>query len=279
MLAHHVDGLLVAPVSDQSRSPLRQIIRQALPVVLVDRFVPDLRCDVVRGDSYLGAQLLVRHLLEVGHERIGLIAGPSNVSTARDRTLGFRETLPRRVSPSTSRLSFRPTASTRRAAASRWTSFSRAPRAPDRRFSPGTTSSPRARLQAIRASGRSVPEDIAVVCFDDNDYAAIVYPFLTVVATPAETFGTIATQLLLERIAGRAPERPRVVILPPELIVRVSCGANLARQATRAPAGRRACLKHLLTDRLGGGSYGRPAIVRPPVFQGGSVVIRFSASG
>src|SRR3954464_3522934 len=93
MLAHHVDGLLVAPVSDQSRSPLRQIIRQELPVVLVDRFVPDLRCDVVRGDSYLGAQLLVRHLVAVGPERIALLAGPDNGSSGRGRTRGFRDTM------------------------------------------------------------------------------------------------------------------------------------------------------------------------------------------
>ena len=232
MLAHHVDGLLVAPVSDQSRSPLRQVIRQALPVVLVDRFVPDVRCDVVRGDSYLGAQLLVRHLLEVGHERIGLIAGPSNVSTARDRTIGFRDALTAagvavdeslivqtdRVDPESGRIAMdellsRPVPPQ---AVLAWNNFLAA-----------------GALQAIRASGRSVPEDIAVVCFDDNDYAAIVHPFLTVVASPAETFGTIATQLLLERIAGRAPERPRVVILPPELVVRVSCGANLARDGQR----------------------------------------------
>jgi LacI family transcriptional regulator len=88
-------------------------------------------------------------------------------------------------------------------------------------------------LKAVRASGRSVPEDVAVVCFDDNDYAAIVYPFLTVVATPADTFGSIATQLLLERISGRAQERPRLVVLPPELIVRVSCGTGIGRGGPR----------------------------------------------
>ena len=225
MLAHHVDGLLVAPVSDQSRSPLRQIIRQGLPVVLVDRFVSDLRCDVVRGDSYLGAQMLVRHLVEVGHKKIGLIAGPPNVSTARDRTLGFRETLASaglpveeswivetdRVDPQGGRIAMEQllARSTLPTAILVWNNFLAA-----------------GALQAIRASGRRVPADVAVVCFDDNDYAAIVYPFLTVVATPAESFGTIATQLLLERMAGREPERPRLVVLPPELIVRVSCGAK-----------------------------------------------------
>jgi LacI family transcriptional regulator len=225
MLAHQVDGLLVAPVSDQSGSPLRQLIRQALPVVLVDRSVSDLRCDVVRGDSYLGAQLLVQHLLDVGHRRIGLIAGPANVSTARDRERAYRETLAAasvpvdeawilrtdRVDAEGGRLAMnallsRPPLPT---AVFAWNNF----------LAAGV-------LQSIRESGRRVPEDLAVVCFDDNDYAALVYPFLTVAATPPETFGTLATQLLLERIGGRAPERPRVVVLPPELIIRVSSGAD-----------------------------------------------------
>src|SRR4051794_17048638 len=228
MLAHRVDGLLVAPVNDQSRSPLRQLIRQGVPVVVVDRFVPDLRCDVVRGDSYMGAQLLVRHLVEVGHERIGLIAGPDSVSSARDRTRGFRDSVldagltvdeelithTDRVDPEGGFLAMEALLSRAQlpTAVVAWNNFLAA-----------------GALKAIRASGRRVPEDVAVVCFDDNDYAAIVYPFLTVVATPADTFGSIATQLLLERISGRAQERPRLVVLPPELIVRVSCGTGVAR--------------------------------------------------
>lgn len=232
MLTHRVDGLLVAPVNDQSRSPLRQLIRQGVPIVTVDRFVPDLRCDVVRGDSYMGAQLLVRHLVAVGHERIALIAGPDNVSSARDRTRGFRDTMQEaglsideeliahtdRVDPDGGALAMEALLSLAQVptAVVAWNNFLAA-----------------GALKAVRASGRSVPEDVAVVCFDDNDYAAIVYPFLTVVATPADTFGSIATQLLLERISGRAQERPRLVVLPPELIVRVSCGTGVVRGGPR----------------------------------------------
>jgi LacI family transcriptional regulator len=54
-----------------------------------------------------------------------------------------------------------------------------------------------------------------------------LWPFLTVIPQPAETFGIIAAQLLLERIAGRGSEQRRVVILPSDLIVRESCGARL----------------------------------------------------
>jgi LacI family transcriptional regulator len=64
------------------------------------------------------------------------------------------------------------------------------------------------------------------VCFDDIEYASRLYPFLTVMEQPAETFGTLGTQLLVERIEGRAPDRSRVVVLPAEFVVRRSCGSD-----------------------------------------------------
>src|SRR5918999_1464103 len=56
-------------------------------------------------------------------------------------------------------------------------------------------------IEAVRAKGLRVPEDMALVCFDDIEYASRLYPFLTVMAQPAETFGTLGTQLLLDRVA------------------------------------------------------------------------------
>ena len=81
-------------------------------------------------------------------------------------------------------------------------------------------------IEAVRAGGLDVPNDVALVCFDDIEYASRLYPFLTVLQQPAETFGTVATQLLLERIHGRGPARRNVVVLPGEFIVRKSCGAS-----------------------------------------------------
>ena len=75
---------------------------------------------------------------------------------------------------------------------------------------------------------------MALVCFDDIEYASRLYPFLTVMEQPAEAFGTLGTQLLLDRIAGpRARSAPAVVVLPAEFVVRKSCGAL-------TPCGRRA---------------------------------------
>ena len=81
-------------------------------------------------------------------------------------------------------------------------------------------------IEAVRGHGLEVPDDIALVCFDDIEYASRLYPFLTVMAQPAETLGTLGTQLLLDRVERRAPAQTRVVVLPAQFIVRESCGAR-----------------------------------------------------
>ena len=74
--------------------------------------------------------------------------------------------------------------------------------------------------------GLEVPDDVALVCYDDIEYASRLYPFLTVMLQPAETFGTLGTQLLFERIEGRRLDRTRKVVLPADFVVRESCGAK-----------------------------------------------------
>jgi LacI family transcriptional regulator len=81
-------------------------------------------------------------------------------------------------------------------------------------------------IEAVRGAGLDVPDDVALVCFDDIEFASRLYPFLTAMEQPAETFGTLGTQLLLERIQGRGPARDHVVVLPGQLTVRRSCGAR-----------------------------------------------------
>jgi LacI family transcriptional regulator len=80
-------------------------------------------------------------------------------------------------------------------------------------------------IEAVRAARLEVPDDVALVCFDDLEYASRLYPFLTAMEQPAGSFGTLGAQLLLERIAERGSARSRVVVLPGEFIVRRSCGA------------------------------------------------------
>jgi len=67
---------------------------------------------------------------------------------------------------------------------------------------------------------------MALVCFDDVEHLAVLSPLLTVIDQPAETFGSLGAQLLLERISGKAGKRSRRLVLQTDLIVRLSCGSK-----------------------------------------------------
>src|SRR5688500_284551 len=88
MIAHRVEGIAIAPVSDHSRSHVLRLERFGVQFVLIDRTIPGVECDVVVGDSAGGARRLVEHLIALGHRRIGFITEPDEVSTARDRHEG-----------------------------------------------------------------------------------------------------------------------------------------------------------------------------------------------
>jgi LacI family transcriptional regulator len=223
LIAHRVEGLLIAPVSDRSREHLRRLARFGVPFVLVDRTIAGVDADTVLGDSAGGARRLVEHLISLGHRRIAMITESDTVSTARDRRRGYDAALAgagvdadptlvveASVDPDGGRAGMR--------------ALLELHEPPTAVFTVNNLVALGA-IEAVRETGRNVPDDVALVCFDDIEYASRLHPFLTVMEQPAETFGTLGTQLLLERIDGRAPERPRTVVLPAEFVVRRSCGA------------------------------------------------------
>src|SRR5829696_629119 len=226
MVAHRVEGVLIAPVGDQSRHNLRRLGPHPPPFVLVDRSIPGIESDLVQGDSVGGARVLVYHLLGLGHRRIAHITESQEVSTARDRLRGYTEALAAADIPIDSDfVKIAPAANARGGYEAAQRLLDCNPR-PSAIFAVNNLTAVGAVI-AIRERGLVIPGDMAVVCFDDIELAALLYPFLTVMAQPAETFGTLAVQLLLDRISGRATERRRRVVLPADLIVRASCGAEL----------------------------------------------------
>jgi LacI family transcriptional regulator len=225
MLAGRVEGVLIAPVSDRTRPHLTRLTQKGVPFVLVDRAVDGVEADLVQGDSVAGARELVQHLVKLGHKRIGLIVESSEVSTARDRLAGYLEGLLVCGIEVSEELIVEATANIQggRDGVERLLGLPEPPTAVlavNNLVAVGVA-------QELRTRGLRVPEDMALVCFDDVDLASQLDPFLTVMAQPAETFGRIAMQLLLERAAGDAPARRRRVVLPADLIVRRSCGSQL----------------------------------------------------
>src|SRR5215207_1652368 len=100
MIAHRVEGIAIAPVSDRSKSHLQRLAKFGIQFVLIDRTVPDVDCDVVIGDSAGGARRLVDHLIALGHRRIGFIVESDEVSTGFAGCSSLRSRR-RRCSPST----------------------------------------------------------------------------------------------------------------------------------------------------------------------------------
>jgi LacI family transcriptional regulator len=223
-IAHRVDGLLVAPVGDQSRANLRRLVAHGAPFVLIDREVPGVEVDLVQGDSVAGARQAVEHLLALGHRRIAHVTESPRVSTARDRRRGYEAALAAAgiaLDPDLVVEAPAATVAGGRAAARRLLAL---PVRPDAIFAVNNLAAVGV-VAAVREAGLRIPEDVALVCFDDIELASILCPFLSVMAQPAETFGTLAAQLLLDRIGGQTAERRRRVVLPADLIVRGSCGA------------------------------------------------------
>lgn len=225
MISFSVEGLLIAPVGDRSRPHLRMLDRISIPFVLLDRSVKGFECDLVQGDSVGGAQRLTEHLIGLGHTRIAMINERSDISTARDRLRGFREALDKAGVAFLPELVVETSSVDSSPARDAAMSLLTLPERPSAIFAFNNIAVVGV-AEAARELSLAIPRDLALVCFDDIEHVSQLFPFLTVMAQPAETFGTIATQLLLERLAGDVSQRRRVVILPPDLVIRESCGAS-----------------------------------------------------
>lgn len=226
-----VDGVILAPASRKKHS-LKSLLARGIPVVLVDREVEglkDMDVDVVKGDSVYGAYVLTRHLISLGHRRIGIIVGSRDISTAEDRVRGYRQALEEAKIPVDESL-------IRFAAYSEESGYREARALLMREDRPsaifgGNNFIALGAMTAIRELGLRVPEDVALVCFEDIDALAKFHPFLTVVAQPAYSMGVLAAELLIRRIEGRDTIRERrAVVLKPELIIRESAGEKLPRE-------------------------------------------------
>ena len=227
LLAFGVEGVLIAPVSDRSAPQLRELRRHQLPFVLVDRSVEGFDADLVQGDSVAGARALVDHLIALGHRRVAIVAEPTDVSSARDRITGYREALEAAGIDVRLELVAASGAIDPQSARDATLQFLDLPAPPTAIFAVNNVAAVGV-AEAVRARGLDIPGDVALVCFDDLGPTSRIDPFLTVLAQPAETFGTIGVQLLLDRVVGRGDERERTVVLPGKLVVRASSGAALA---------------------------------------------------
>lgn len=227
LLQRWVDGIIIAPTTND-KNRLVALKRHSLPCVLLDRRVDGFKCDIVVSNSREGARQITQHLIRLGHRRIAMVAGPSAISTAQERVEGYCQALRENDMPIEEGLitrgSYKPDSGYELAKEV----LAQVPR-PTAIFA-GNNFIALGALQALREAGLRIPEDVALVCFDDIPQASLISPSLTVVSQRAYEMGVAAARSLIERLTGKRSGRTREIILETDLIIRQSCGQALKKQ-------------------------------------------------
>jgi len=225
LLQKQVDGILLVPAGSSTKS-IHIIHGQKTQVVVLDRRISNARVDVVRGDSEGGAYLLTKYLIDLGHRRIAVMSGPENVSTAKDRVGGYQKAMKENGLDGNIQVCFgRFTQES--GIRSTQTVFAEDPN-PTAIFAANNVIAVGI-LTALREMGLNVPDDVALVSFDDFPENLTLFPFLTVVTQPSYEMGKTATEMLIKRIKENAnlEADPEEVVFPVKFIERASSGTRL----------------------------------------------------
>lgn len=214
-----VDGVVVS--SMLMDDPIVEAMAEGrLPFILIGRHPTNDRVSYIDVDNVSSSHQAVVHLLRLGHRRVATITGPMNTVVGIDRYQGYQNALMERGLPLLPDL----VAEGDFTDASGYAAMQLLLQAePDAVF---CASDPMAlgALRALNDAGKRVPEDVAVVGFDDAPFAAHATPPLTTVRQPTQRTGSMAAETLMEMIES-PDSQPRRVILPTELVIRSSCGA------------------------------------------------------
>jgi LacI family transcriptional regulator len=196
--------------------------------VLIDRSA-DERFDQVITENVEATASLAEHLATVGHKRIAYLSGRKGVSTSSEREMGFRLGLERAglvLQKDLVRCGDSLAGPAERAA----TSLLSRGNAPTAIVSSNYYMTI-GLLRALQKSGMRVPQDMAVVGYDDLDFGDVLQPRMTVIAQPISEIATKAVDFLISRINGKAAREPQTLRLAPTFIHRESCGcAMVARE-------------------------------------------------
>ncbi|HJP76129.1 MAG TPA: LacI family DNA-binding transcriptional regulator [Pseudonocardiaceae bacterium] len=217
-------GILISPVSG-STPHLGEIRERGMPAVLVDHRAPRRQCSV-SVDDVVGGEIAVAHLIESGYERVAFVGGPTNLNQVADRLAGARKAW-QAAGRDDRKLTVLETTALNVASGRQMgerIAAMPARRRPNAVFCANDLLALGV-LQEMTRQGLVVPGDIAIVGYDDIDFAAAAAVPLTSVRQPRAQLGRAATELLIEEISAPETHRHRQVVFEPELVVRASTRA------------------------------------------------------
>jgi LacI family transcriptional regulator len=222
-IQNRVAGLLIVSSGSDGRR-LKIIQESGVPVVALDRPVAGMQADAVLVENREGAEQGVRHLIEHGHKKIACVGFDSGSYTVRERIEGYKVAM-RNAGLEPILFTQVNSLEVMQALAQRWSAAKDRPTAV---FSLKRITSVNL-IQALHLHKLRIPEDVAVVGFDDFDLAEVLGTPLTVVRQTPTGMARAAAELLFKKIAnlqeGAVSETQTAKMLfPTDLIIRRSCG-------------------------------------------------------
>jgi LacI family transcriptional regulator len=217
--SYRVDGMLVVPPRVQTQRFLSAVKSLAIPTIALDRPL-DMRCSSVTCDNFEASKSAVQHLLAHGRRRILCLGGDPELYTVQERMRGYEEAMANaRMKPR-----ILAGADARQLTSALKERFANTRERPDGIFAVHGDASVSA-YEFLIDSSYKIPEEVALIGFDEFPLAGTLRPTLSVIRQPISEMGTTAARILFEQIEGE-PGTPRKITIATELIPRMSCGCE-----------------------------------------------------
>lgn len=220
-----VDGIILSTTLENNADIL-QLKEDNFPLVLIDRYIPRENTPFVTADNYKGSKEAVEHLINKGKKRIGLLKiSPSHLTSITDRERGYRDALEENNIPYDESLNIEIPYDSIDSTISEIIPKLLSGPEPIHALYALNNNLATAALTCLNRIGKSIPEDVAILSFDDIDLFSLVQPGITAVAQPIESMGANAVEVLVDKIEkGDKATLDDQLHLPTTLIDRGSCG-------------------------------------------------------
>ncbi|HAJ95873.1 MAG TPA: LacI family transcriptional regulator [Actinobacteria bacterium] len=216
-----VEGIILAPTG-KNGGYIKEIIESGMKIVLIDRLVDGVNCNEVRVDNENGSYKAVKHLIEQGYKRIGIISGSMDITTGKERLDGYLKAL-REANLSENDDFIKIGDFKKESGVNLAKELLEGKNIPDAIFSTNLDIT-KGVLTVIRQMGLKVPEDIGLVGFDDSDLTQLFNPPITVISQPVYEIGSTAMEIMINEIKSdkNVEKAPIKKFLKTKLVKRAS---------------------------------------------------------
>jgi len=219
LLSRQVDGLILAP-PENSESQIQCLIQEDIPFVLIDRYFPAIKTNYVAIDNYKAGHEAVKHFIDTGRKKIGMITYESSIFTLKERTRGYHTAIKEQGIPFNKNwLKQLNTDNIKKLVAGAIDELISGSQPVDAiLFSSNTLAA--SGLKHINSLGIKVPDELAIITFDETEALDLFYAPLTYIKQPLQEMGQMATKILLKSI-GKSNE-PVQLNIEAKLVIRES---------------------------------------------------------